>query len=134
MKIIIDTNRIMTAIIRDKTTRAILFNEKFEFFMPERGINEILKHKPELCEKSRLSGDEFDILLSYILERVVVVPKLYFEKFIDEARNLIKDAGDFPFIALCMALKADGVWTEDKHFLNQGKVKVFRTSDMIRLM
>ena len=44
------------------------------------------------------------------------------------------DMSDVPFVALALSLPSDGVWTEDKHFLRQSRVKVWRTRDLLKLL
>jgi len=45
MKIVIDTNVIISALIRDSITRKIIISsEMFNFFYPEDGIEEIMEH------------------------------------------------------------------------------------------
>ena len=54
MKIVVDTNRIIAALIKDGTTRKILFHKGFEFVTPDFNLTEIYKHKLELLEKTFL--------------------------------------------------------------------------------
>ena len=133
MRIIIDTNRIMAVLIKDSMSRAILFNNDFEFFTPEHAVNEIIKYKKELCKKAGINEKDFSVVFYFIMEKIKIVPKSEFESFISESKKLIQDESDVPFIALCLHLKANGVWSHDKHFMNQKKVKIFMTSDMINL-
>ena len=66
MKIIIDTNKIISSLIRDGISRKILFDKNFEFFTPDYSISEIKEHKEEIIEKTHLNDGEFEILLSLI--------------------------------------------------------------------
>jgi predicted nucleic acid-binding protein len=50
---------------------------------------------------------------------------------LDIATTLIEDINDVPFIALCLATKADGIWSDDTHFSTQKQVTVFRTKDFL---
>ncbi len=51
MKILIDTNRIIAALVKESTTRDILFDENFEFVTPDYTLTEIKEHKEELSKK-----------------------------------------------------------------------------------
>jgi predicted nucleic acid-binding protein len=42
----------------------------------------------------------------------------------------IKDINDAPFIALCLVIKADGIWSDDTHFQTQKQFTVFRTKNL----
>ena len=48
MKILVDTNRIISALVKDSTSRSILFDDYFAFVTPDYTIIEINKHKAEL--------------------------------------------------------------------------------------
>jgi len=131
MKIIVDTNRIIAALIKDSTSRKILFNENFEFVSPDYVFTEIAKHEEEIIKKARITYQEFEILLSIILERIEIVPKEEYESYIEKALKLIKDIDDVSFIAAGLALKADGIWSDDPHFLEQDEIKIFTTKEMV---
>jgi len=44
------------------------------------------------------------------------------------------DRDDVPFIALALSFPNDGIWTEDRHFLKQRRVKVWRTRELLKLL
>ena len=48
MKILVDANRIITALVKQSTTRDILFDEAFEFVTPDYAHSEIEDHQDEL--------------------------------------------------------------------------------------
>ena len=74
-----DTNRIIAALVKNGTTRDILFDENFEFFTPDYTLGEIREHQEELMHKTKLSKQEFDVLLALIFERITIIPKSYYE-------------------------------------------------------
>ena len=69
-------------------------------------------------------------ILSEYLE--VIDVEVYLDK-LEEAYELIGqiDEGDVPFLALALAVECNGIWTEDKHFRNQQKVRIWKTKDVI---
>lgn len=135
MKIIVDTNRIIAALIKDSISRKILFNKNFEFISPDITITEITKYEEEILEKAKINKEELGILLPLIFENIEIIPKEKYENFLERAENLIKeDIEDAPFIALCLALKAEGIWSDDPHFLEQDKIKIFKTKDIMELI
>ncbi len=75
MKIAVDTNRVIAALVKDSTTRKILFDRNFEFATPDFTIAEIQEHKDELKAKTNLSDGEFDILLALIFDNITIIPK-----------------------------------------------------------
>jgi len=71
MKIVIDSNRVVASLLKDSTTKEILFilfNRSFDFFAPEFIKEEILKYKIKFIKKSEITTNEFEILLSLLFE------------------------------------------------------------------
>ena len=48
MKILIDTNRIIAALVKESTTRSILMDETFQFVTPDFTLTEMNEHKEEI--------------------------------------------------------------------------------------
>lgn len=55
MKVVIDTNRIMAALIKNSTSRKILFSKKLSFVAPDHSLAEIYKHRKEIEKKQTLA-------------------------------------------------------------------------------
>ena len=133
MKFIIDSNRVIAALLKDSTTREILYNRCFEFIAPEFVKEEISKYRTELIKKAKIKSEEFDILLSLFFERITLIPKKEYEAFLKKLKSKISDSKDIPYLACCMAIKALGIWSHDPHLKDQDRVKVFTNIDMLRL-
>ena len=134
MKIVIDSNRAIAALLKDSTTRQILFNNKFDFVAPEFLKAEIKKYKTLLVKKTKIKEDEFDILLSIIFERINIIPRKEYEKYIKKLKPEISDSKDIPYLACNIAVKAEGIWTHDPHFLKQDKIKVYTNKDLLDIL
>ncbi len=132
MKIVVDTNRIIAALVKDSTTRSILLNKNFKFVTPDYTISEIHEHKDELKADANLSDDEFGILLALVFENIEIIPKSDYETYLDECKNDISDVDDIPVLAVAIAAKAEAIWAHDPHFKEQKKVKVFTNIDMLK--
>lgn len=131
MKIVIDSNRIVAALLKDSTTRGILFNKEFDFIAPEFVKGEIEKHRDELISKADVTSRDFDILLSLIFESVTLIPKMEYEKFVDKIKSKISDPKDVPYLACSIATNSEGIWSHDPHMKEQDKVKVFTNIDLL---
>ncbi len=132
MRIVVDTNRIIAALIKDGLSRSILFDKRFEFFTPDYTLEEIYRYEKEIRKKTRTTHEEFELLMSILFEKIEIVPIDIYSKFMEEARQIMKvDPDDAPFVALCLALGADGIWSEDKHFLSQNNVAIFITKNLL---
>lgn len=136
MKLVVDTNIIMAAIIRDSATRKLLLNPELELYLPDYVFSELKRHKDEIINRSDLSEDEFYILLYTIMDRITIVSKEDFAERIPEAWKIMAeiDENDTPFLALAMSFENDGIWSEDDHFKEQNEVKVWKTRDLIDVL
>lgn len=136
MRLIADTNALIAALIKNSTSRKILLNQRFEFSVPDFSLEEINKYKKDICKKAGVDEDSFDLLISIVFEKINVVPFHEYKESMAEAKRLISriDIKDVPFIACALSLKTDGIWTEDKGFLKQNKVKVWRTNNLMRFI
>src|SRR3989344_8877060 len=121
MKIVIDSNRVIAALVKESTTREIIFDKTFEFFAPEYIKNEIENYKDEIIEKISIIYEEFEILNSLVFENIAIIPQSEYNKFLDELKNEIQDIDDLPYLAVCLLIKAEGIWTHDPHFKEQIK-------------
>ena len=133
MKVVIDSNRVIAALVKDSTTRGILFDKNFDFVAPDYIKIEINKYKSEIMEKAGITENEFDILLSLVFENITIIPRDEYDKFVAKFKNEIKDPKDIAYIAASAVTKAEGVWTHDPHFIDQKKIKVFTNIDLLKL-
>jgi len=136
VKLVVNTNRLIAALLKNSTVRELLLNPLFEFYVPEHCIEEIERHVGEISERSGVSVENVYLLLGVLLASVQVVPAERIMKKYGEAERIMGkiDRDDVPFIALALSFPNDGVWTEDRHFLKQKRVKVWRTGDLLKLL
>jgi len=130
MKLVVDTNIILSALIRDGITRRIIFSPFIQFITPEYSLKEITKYEKFICEKAKLNYEEFKLILNIIFEKILIIPKKDYKYKINIAKTMIKDVDDVPFIALYLALKADGIWSDDKDFKTRKDLLIFRTKEL----
>ena len=129
MKIIVDTNIIISALIADSLTRKIIMKSELEFYYPDIGLNEIIKYKHLILQKSQMKENELDILLSLLLKRIVLLSEDRIKQKFREATEIFKtiDPDDIIFLAAALSIKDSIIWSEDKDFERQKKVKVMKT-------
>lgn len=123
LKLILDTNIIISALISNKSTiRDILISDKTIFYMPELVLVELLKHKELLCSKTGLSKKEVFFTLFYLLSRVEIVRKEAFSENLEKAKNIMEkiDIKDSEFLALALSIDNEGIFSNDKHFDSSG--------------
>lgn len=135
MKLVVDTNIILKALIRNSKARAILLNPAHQFYLPEYAIEEFEKHLSLILQKTGLSEEEVKLALSVLLTNIQVVSSETIMAHWRQAKEIIGgiDEGDVPFVALVLSMKCDGIWSDDKHLKMQRKVKTWSTREMIEL-
>lgn len=73
---------------------------------------------------------------SVLFASVQVVPVEEVMGKMEEAEKIMGkvDAGDVCFVALALSFPNEGIWTEDRHFLKQNRVKIWLTRDLLKLI
>ncbi len=134
MLLVVDTNIIVSSLIKGSVTREILLSADIIFVVPEWVHTEIKKHQEYIARKAGLNQDELIQFIEEVFQVVQTIPFSKYKSHIDEGVNIIGDVDkdDAPFIALVMALGADGIWTNDKDFEKQDEVKIWKTKDLVK--
>lgn len=136
MKFVIDTNILISALIKEATTREILLLPYLDFLLPEFAFEEITRHKGKICRFSGLTEYEVDLLLNMLLERIDIISEQKIKPYLSEARTIIGeiDETDIPFVAAALATNNDGIWSNDKDFDKIKKIKVWKTKEIIKYL
>ena len=134
MILIADANAVISALMKDGKSREILTYYPFTFYSPDTLLESIEKYKTELIVKSGLSEKEFEGLLSFVLRRVKIVKKEDYESKLEEANEILGDIDveDVIYIALALSIKNDGVWSNDRHFEEQDRIRIWKTEDIVK--
>jgi predicted nucleic acid-binding protein len=132
--LVVDTNILISALIKDSTSRRILTDFKINFIFPEWGLEEIYFYKKMIMNKARLNEKEFDILLLRLLKYVRLIPIEIIAKFGQEADKIIGkiDPNDAIFIATALAFNCP-ILSEDKHFRAQNKVRILTIKEILNI-
>ena len=131
MKFVIDTNIIISAIIKNSLTRKIIFNKDFGFVTPSYTLSEINNHKKELCKKANLDLDKLDKLLGILFNHIKLINYEIYEDYLEKSKKLIDDVDDVSFLACAIATESS-IWSNDGHFKAQKRVKVFTTKEFTK--
>lgn len=136
MRLVIDTNIIISSLISSSTRRYILMNSNIEFIAPEYTFTEIIKHIDLIQKKAKLASDDLQNVMDILFSPITIYPKdEYFDCYI-QAKEIMKDIDpdDAPFLALAMKTKVEGIWSEDKGFQQQNHVKVYTTKELLEII
>lgn len=135
MLIVIDSNVLFSALIKDSTTRRLILEYTGLFLFPEFIFEEMEKHKDELLKKAKMGEKEFNQLLELLLARVLIVPNTILEKHYAAAFELVKDIDSDDLIFFACALNYPGsiIWSDDARLKKQSKIKIINTSEMVSI-
>ena len=133
MRLILDSNIIFSALIRNGISQEIILNKNFDFFAPAFTLSEIDKYASEICKKSKMNENQLQILLNKLFCYITIINPAVYAKFFNEASILIMDKKDIPFLACALALNCP-IWSEDKEFKKQQKVKIYTTRELLDLL
>lgn len=132
MDLVVDTNVIISALLREGITRKLLFFAPFEFYTVPFAKSEILNHMTELIRKSKLDEEAFQYLTETLFAEIQMVEpdiiKPYREKAIEIMKSI--DVYDAPFIALALHLNCP-IWSNDRHLKQQNHIKVYSTGEIM---
>lgn len=137
MELVADSNRIIASLIKNGYSRRILLSRKFSFFTAEFGLNEVIKYKPLIKKKARINEDGFNFLMQNLMSKIKVLSEEEISRnSIDKAIEIMReiDVDDVVFVALSIELKNIPIWSDDKHFKKQNKVKVYTTKQLAEFL
>lgn len=132
---VVDTNIIISALVRDSVTRRILTETNLNFYYPDCSLSEITKHKETIIKKAGIDNATFEIIIGLLFNKIIIIKSFEYYAYIKEAEKILEDRDitDAPFLALAMS-KNIPIWSGDKDFLAQNKVKIYNTNELIRLL
>lgn len=135
MKLIVDSNILFAAIIKEPTVRKIIMHKPYEFLTVKFSEEEISKYKEEILGKSKLSNDEFDAIFDKLKQKLKMLDDQIIILKFEEAYEIMKniDPKDSIFLAAALATNSD-IWSDDQHFQKQNKIKIWKTEDLIKLV
>jgi len=135
MRLIIDTNILLSALIKDSATRKIIVKSGRDFFYPEMSLHEIRKYKDLVLKKSRMNEADYSKLLNYLLGYITLVPDEKILGNLNEAKKIMLhiDPDDVVFIATTLGLKESILWSDDSDFKKQAKVKFLKSQQVVKL-
>ncbi|MDD4653730.1 MAG: PIN domain-containing protein [Methanothrix sp.] len=135
MEIVLDTNILISSLLKNGLTRDLISLSPFKMYTVEYAKFEVEKHKDELLSKSKLDEDSFDYLTEFVFGKVSLIPMAELSPFKDEAIKIMReiDINDSPFIALAMLLNCP-IWSNDAHFKRQNVIKSYTTKEIISIL
>ncbi len=92
-----------------------MFFGKFEFIAPEFLMIELEKHKDEILGRSRLSAEEFDKVLKFVIKQLTFIPKSQFSDCLQDAEKvLVGHLKDLQYLALALKYNSKRIFSGDR--------------------
>ncbi len=133
MKLVVDTNIVMSALIRDSSTRKLILETRHELYFPEPSLQKLRKYQDYVIDKAGLTEKNYARVLATLFKHIKVLPAEEINENWDRAKETMEhiDHEDVVFIAAALSLDNSAIWSEDKDFERQTKVKVLKTRDIV---
>lgn len=133
MKIVLDANILIAALMGSRGTLNIITAQNHIFYAPSKIVDEIQKHKAVIFEKINISEKEFDENFKALLVFVKVIEYFNYYVHIDTAREALsqRDINDVDYLACALLVGADFIWTNDSDFSKQNLVPTRTTQEFI---
>lgn len=135
MEIVLDTNIIISSLLRNGLTRKIIFLSPLKMHTVDYAKVEIEAHKEELLYKSKLDERSLNYLIDFIFSKIDLVSLENIELFRNRAEDIMGkvDIDDSFFLALAMSLNCP-IWSNDVHFKRQNAIKVYNTKELLDIL
>ena len=132
MRLVVDTNIIISALIHEGITRKMLLFPGIKLVTPEITFKEIENHINIIATKSKLSKYDIRQILDILKKNIKTIPESRWWKHYNQAESIIgkKDLKDIHFISVALALTSDGIWSNDKDFESQSVFKVWKIPEL----
>jgi predicted nucleic acid-binding protein len=134
MKLVVDANVVISALIADSKTRELIVTLEPDLMTPEFVHDEIGNYEELIVEKSGMTPDRVTQFIDLLFQCIEVVPASEFYPYIEEAEDAIGDTDpdDVLYVACALATDAD-IWSDDSDFGEQDAVETHTTNDVIDL-
>ncbi|HLD72713.1 MAG TPA: PIN domain-containing protein [Candidatus Nanoarchaeia archaeon] len=134
MDLVVDANILIAGIISPiGHTADLFFSERLQLYAPDFLLEEIEEHKDEIISKTEFSEDNYEKVLASLASRLKFIPIEELLASIPKAKEISPDLDDLVYFALALKLECP-LWSNDKKLKEQGRVKVFSTSELLELL
>jgi predicted nucleic acid-binding protein len=132
MKLVIDANVVISALIADSKTRELIVTVEPDLLTPAFVHDEIENYENLIVEKSGIEPDRVAQFIDLLFQYIEVIPASEFYPAIERADEAIGDTDPDDVLYLACAIACDAaIWSDDSDFDEQDMVEAYTTSDVI---
>lgn len=134
MKLIIDANVLIAALIKNDITADLLYSQNLQLFAPTQLLVEVRKYKDLIQQKSGVNDDKFEKLLMAFKRRITFIENEEFIDLLNKAEKISPDKSDTHYVGLSLKLNMS-IWSNDKALKDeQDSVTVYNTNDVAKIL
>ena len=132
MKLVIDANVVISALIADSKTRELIVSLEPDLITPAFVHEEIKNYEDLIVEKSGMNPDRVAQFIELLFQYIEVVSAEDFYPAIESADEAIGDTDPDDVLYLACAIACDAaIWSDDSDFDEQDVVETYSTSNVI---
>ena len=132
MKLVIDANVAISALIADSKTRELIVTLEPDLLTPAFVYDEIENYEDLIVEKSGMNPNRVAQFIDLLFQYIDVVPASEFYPAIESADDAIGDTDPDDVLYLACAIANDAaIWSDDSDFDEQSMVETYSTSNVI---
>ena len=134
--LVLDASVLFSFFKRDSTRRRLmdkLLARGCKLVSPDFALEKLLSDKEKVMKYGVIDELGFAFLFSLLTKKIETSAKHEYEASLRQARELSPHPEDDPYFALALSLNAP-VWSDEKAFKDQSRVKVFSTRNLIELL
>ncbi|MBI2451571.1 hypothetical protein HYV50_00665 [Candidatus Pacearchaeota archaeon] len=121
--------------VRRQVTKDLLDNN-CKILSPQFVLEELYFAKEKIIKFGGVSIADFEFIFFTLRSEIIFFSEEEYEDFLAEAHTIpphIDSPRDDPYFALALARNIP-IWSDEKAFKKQSKIKVFSTEDLLRLL
>ena len=132
MKLVIDANVVISALIADSKTRELIVTLEPDLLTPAFVYDEVENYEDLIVEKSGMKPTRVAQFIDLLFQYIDVVPASEFYPAIESADEAIGDIDPDDTLYLACAIVFDAaIWSDDSDFDEQNLVETYSTSEVI---
>jgi len=132
MKLVIDANVVISALIADSKTRELIVTLEPDLLTPAFVYDEIENYEELIVNKSGMEPDRVTQFIDLLFQYIEVVHAEEFYQAIERADAAIGDTDPDDVLYLACAIASDAaIWSDDSDFEEQNLVETYSTGDVI---
>jgi len=133
-ELIVDASILFSFFKKDSIRRQLtkdLLNKNCKLISPYFILEELRSEKDKILKFSKVSIGEFEFTLSTLKDEIELILKEEYQEFLTEAKKLSPHDKDAPYFALSLSLNNCPIWSDEKAFKEQSKIKIFSTKELL---